>query len=333
MSSDRTRRVAVLVRLLAALGAGLTVIAHVHAQPGAYPAKPVRVVIPYAVGGAADLVARVLGAKLSESLGQPFIVESRTGAGGNIATDLVAKSEPDGYTLLLATDGPIAINPGLYAKLPFDIGTDLAPVTLATFTSFVLLAGPGFPPNSVQELIALAKANPGKFNFASLGTGSEAHLAGERLNTSAGIRLVHVPYKGFAPAATDLMGGKVEILFGSVSSSVNLVKSGKLKALVVTSSKRYAGLPQVPTLIESGFPDFELYTWFGLMAPARTPRPIIDKLHVEVEKALRTKEVSERFAAQGMEIIGVGPREFAERISSDTRMWERIIKDSGAKAD
>ena len=333
MPFNRMRRVAALVSLLTALGLGFTVIAHVHAQTIAYPSKPVRVVIPYSVGGAADLVARLLGARLSESLGQQFIVESRTGAGGNIATDTVAKSEPNGYTLLLATDGPIAINPGLYSKLPFDIERDLAPVTLATFTTFVLLAGPNFPPNSVQELIALAKANPGKFNFASLGTGSEAHLAGEKLNTSAGIRLVHVPYKGYFPAATDVMGGKAEILFGSVSSSVNLVKSGKLKALAVTSSKRYAGLPQVPTLIESGFPDFVLYTWFGLMAPAGTPRPIIDKLHAEVEKALRTKELSERFAAQGMEIIGVGPREFAERIRLDTQMWARIIKDSGAKAD
>ena len=298
-----------------------------------YPAKAVKILVQYSPGGAPDLVARVLGAKLAESLGQQFIVENRPGAGGNIATDLVAKAEPDGYTLLLSSDPPITINPSLYAKLPFDPVKDLAPVTLATEVAMFLLATPGFPPNSVQELIALAKANPGKFNFASSGTGSMHHLAGELLNTLAGIRLVHVPYKGFGAGVADAIGGKVELIFGGVSSAVGFVKSGKLKALAVTGSKRYAGLPQVPTLIESGFQGLEIYAWFGLMAPARTPQSIIDKLHGEVVKALRSKEVSERFAALGMDIIAAGPQEFAAKIASDTRMWARIIKESGAKAD
>ncbi|MBI5909052.1 MAG: tripartite tricarboxylate transporter substrate binding protein [Betaproteobacteria bacterium] len=298
-----------------------------------YPAKAVKILVQYPPGGAPDLVARVLGAKLSESLGQQFIVENRPGAGGNIATDLVAKAEPDGYTLLLSADPPITINPSLYAKLPFDPVKDLAPVTLATSVAMFLLATPSFPPNSVQELIALARANPEKFNFASSGTGSMHHLAGELLNTLAGIRLVHVPYKGFGAGVADAVGGKVELIFGGVSSAVGFVKSGKLKALAVTSSKRYPGLPQVPTLMESGFPGFEIYAWFGLMAPARTPRPIIDKLHGEVVKALRSKEISERFAALGMDIIAAGPQEFAEKIASDTRMWARIVKESGAKVD
>ncbi len=297
-----------------------------------YPAKPAKIVVPYPPGGAPDLVARVLAAKLSESLGQQFIVENRPGASGNIATEFVVKSDPDGYTLLLASDGQIVINPSLFAKLPYDPVKDLAPVTLASSVAFFLLATPSFPPNSVQELIALAKPNPGKFNFASSGIGSQHHLGGELLNTLAGIRLVHVPYKGFGQGVADAISGKVEIIFGGVSSAVGFVKAGKLKALAVSSSKRYPGLPQVPTFIESGLP-LEMYAWFGLMAPARTPRSVIDKLHGEVVKALRSKEISERFAALGMDIIAAGPQEFAERITSDSRMWARIIKESGAKAD
>ena len=295
------------------------------------PAKPVKIVVNVPPGGVADLVARLLAAKLSESLRQPFIVENRPGASGNIATDLVAKSDPDGYTLLFTSDGPITINPSFFAKLPLDPVKDLAPVTLATSIALVLLAAPSFPPNSVQELIALARANPGKFNFASIGPGSQHHLAGELLNKLAGIRLVHVPFKGFGPTAIEVMAGRVEIMFGGVPPSVAFVKSGKLKALAVTSSKRYAGLPQVPTFIESGFPGFEIYAWFGLMAPARTPRSIIDKLHAEAAKALRSKEATERFT-QGMDVIAAGPQEFAQRIASDTRMWARVIKESGAKA-
>ena len=298
-----------------------------------YPAKAVKILVPYTPGGAPDILARTLGAKLAESLGQQFIVENRPGASGNIATEMVTKAEPDGHTLLLASDGQIAINPSLFAKLPFDPVKDLAPVTLASSVAMFLLATPGFPPNSVQELIALARANPGKFNFASSGNGSQHHLAGELLNTLAGIRLVHVPYKGFGPTVPDVMSGKVEIAFGGVPAAVGLVKGGKLKALAVTGSKRYAGLPQVPTVMESGLPGFEINAWLGLMAPARTPRPVIDKLHFEVVKVLRSKEVTERFTVQGMDIVAAGPQEFAARIASDTRMWARIIKESGAKVD
>ncbi|OGA18277.1 MAG: hypothetical protein A3I01_08425 [Betaproteobacteria bacterium RIFCSPLOWO2_02_FULL_65_24] len=298
-----------------------------------YPAKPVKILVQYPPGGSPDFVARVLAAKLSESLGQQFIVENRPGAGGNIATDLVAKSDPDGYTLLLAADPPITMNPSLYAKLPFDPVKDLAPITLAATSAFIMLAAPSFPANSVRELIALAKANPGKFNFASSGTGGMHHLAGELLNTRAGIRLVHIPYKGFGPGAIDVMSGKVEIMFGSVGAAVGHVKGGKLKALAILGSKRYAGLPQVPTAAEAGLPDFEIYAWMGLMAPARTPRSIIDKLHVEAVKALRTKDAVDRFAAQVLDIVAEGPQEFAARISSDTPKWARIIKESGAKAD
>ncbi|MBI5910244.1 MAG: tripartite tricarboxylate transporter substrate binding protein [Betaproteobacteria bacterium] len=297
-----------------------------------YPAKPVKIVVNVPPGGVADLVARLLAAKLSESLGQPFIVENRPGASGNIASELVARAEPNGHTLLFTSDGPIVINPSFFTKLPLDPVKDLAPVTLATSIALFLLAAPSFPPNSVQELIALAKANPGKFNFASIGPGSQHHLAGELLNKLAGIRLVHVPYKGFGPTAIEVMAGRVETMFGGVPAAEALVKGGKLKALAVTSSKRYAGLPQVPTLIESGLPGFEIYAWFGLMAPARTPRSIIDKLHAEAAKALRSKEATERFT-QGMDVIAAGPQEFAERIVSDTRMWALIIKESGAKAD
>ena len=298
-----------------------------------YPSKLTRIVVQYSPGGAPDFVARTLAAKLSESLGQQFIVENRAGASGNLATDFVAKSEPDGYTLLLASDGPIVINPSLFATLPFDPVRDLSPVTLASSTAFFLLVAPGVPANSVQELIAIAKANPGKLNFASSGNGSQHHLAGELFNKLAGIRLIHVPYKGFGAAVPDLISGKVEVMFGGVPPAIGFIKSGKLKALVVTSAKRYAGLPQVPTVMESGLPALEIYAWHGLMAPARTPRAVIDKLHSEVTKVLRSKDVTERFAAQGLDIIAAGPQEFAARIGTDARMWAQIIKDSGAKVD
>jgi tripartite-type tricarboxylate transporter receptor subunit TctC len=297
-----------------------------------YPNRSVSIVVPYTAGGSSDVTARILAAELSQTLGQQFYVESRTGAGGNIASQYVANANPDGYTLLLATDGPIAINPSLFGKLPFDVTKDLTPVTLATSTAFVLLASTKFPASNLKELTALAKANPDKFSFASLGIGSEAHLAGERLNKAAGIRMTHVPYRGFGPASVDLIGGRVEILFGSITSSVALVKNGNVKALAVTSAKRHPSLPDVPTMSESGFLNFEMYVWFGLMAPAATPKQIIEKLHNAVLKGLRSKSVAERFAAQSMDIVGEGPQEFAERIAADTKMWSDLIKETGAKA-
>ena len=298
-----------------------------------YPVRSVKILVQYPPGGAPDLVARVMAAKLGESLGQSFVVENRAGASGNIATDAVAKAPPDGYTLLLASDPPITINPSLYAKLPFDPVKDLAPVTLMTASAFLILTGPDNPANSLQEFVARAKKNPGKFNFASSGAGSVHHLAGESLNTVAGLRLTHVPYRGFGPGSLDVMSGKVELMFGSVSAGVGLVKGGKMKALAVTGAKRYPGLPQVPTVEEAGFPGLETYVWFGLMAPAGTSQQIIDKLNSEILKAMRQTDVMERFSAQGLDIVGAGPAEFASRINVDSKKWAEVIKASGAKAE
>jgi tripartite-type tricarboxylate transporter receptor subunit TctC len=298
-----------------------------------YPNRPVRLVVQYPPGGSPDLVARVLATKLGESLGQQVVVENRAGANGNIATDLVAKAAPDGYTLLLASDGPIVINPSLYAKLPFDPLADLAPVTLATAAAFLLLAAPDFPAASVVELVKLARAQPGRYNFASSGNGSQHHLAGELLNTLGGIKLVHVPYRGFGPAVADVMGGKVELVFGSVPAAVGHVKGGKLKALGITSARRYAGLPETPTLIEAGLAGFEINAWFGVMAPAGVPRPIVERVHAEAVKALRAPDVAARFDAQGMDVIAAGPDAFAARIRADTRLWANVVKQSGAKLE
>ena len=298
-----------------------------------YPSRPVKIVVPFQSGGASDLIGRVLAGKFAESLGQPFVVENRAGAAGNIGTELVAKAEPDGHMLLLASDTSIVLNPSFYPKMPYDPLKDLVGITYAASSAFVMVAPVAFPANSVHELIALAKANPGKFNYGSLGVGSHSHIASELLNALAGVRLVHVPYKGFPTASPDLISGKVETMFASVPAAAGLLKGGKLKALAVSSAKRHEAMPQVPTLVESGFPDFEITAWFGLMAPARTPRSIVDKLHAEVVKAFQQKDVSERFVALGLDIIVAGPQEFAVRIGSDTTRWARIIKASGAKPD
>ncbi len=297
----------------------------------AYPIRPVRLIVPVPSGGLPDLVARMVAPRLSESLGKPFVVENRAGAGGAIAVDYVVKSDADGYTLLLSMDAPLTINPSLY-KVSYDPEKDLAPILLISSIPMYLLATPSFPPNSLKELITLAKTNPGKFNFASSGNGTNQHLAGELLNTLAGIKLFHVPYKGFGPASIDAMSGKVELIFGTPAATVPLVRSGKLKVLALADSKRSEILPQVPTFIESGFPGFEIIVWVGLLAPARTPRLILDKLHLELAKVLQSKEVSGRLASLGVDINGGGPQEFSARLRSDIQTYARIIKDSGVKA-
>ena len=323
-------RIFAVISAIVTLGISLQGLA---ADGDGYPNRPVKLVVPYPPGGAPDVAARMLGGKLSELSGQTFLVENRSGAGGNIGAEFVAKSAPDGYVLLFSTDPPITINGNFVANLGYDPIKDFAPVSLVATLSFILLATPSLPANSVQELITLAKANPGKFNFASSGTGTQMHLAGEMLNTRAGVQIVHVPYKGFSAGVIDVMSGKVEITFASVSAAASLVKSGKLKALAITSSKRSEVMPQVPTLVESGLPGFELYGWAGLLSPARTPRPIIDKLRNQLTRVLQSQGVAGQFAAVGMELSPSGPEEFAERIVSETRMWARLIKDLGIKSN
>ncbi len=323
-------RMTAVVTLIAALGISPQGLA---ADGDDYPAKPVKMIVQYPPGGGQDIAARLLAGKFSEIFGKPFLVENRSGASGNIGTEFVARSAPDGYTLLVSGDPPITINPNLFTRLGYDPVKDFAPVSLVSTMSFFLLVTPNLPVNSVQDLINLAKTKPGELNFASSGTGSQHHLAGEMFGMRAGARLVHVPYKGFGAGVVDVMSGKVEVIFGSASAAASLVKSGKLKALAMTSSKRSEVLPQVPTLLESGLPGFELYGWVGLLSPARTPRPIIDKLRSQLTRVLQSKDVAEQFATLGMDLSPSGPEEFAERISLDTRMWARVIKDLGVKSD
>ncbi|MEO8347027.1 MAG: tripartite tricarboxylate transporter substrate binding protein [Betaproteobacteria bacterium] len=299
----------------------------------AYPSKPIRIVVPFPAGGTTDVLARAVAQKLNESLGQPAVVDNRPGAGGNIGAELVAKSAPDGYTLLMGTVGTHAINPSLYPRMPYDHVRDFAPVILVAGVPNVLVINPGLPVNSVQELIAYAKANPGKLNFASSGNGTSIHLSGELFRTMAGVQMTHVPYKGSAPALQDLVGGQVQLMFDNLPSSLALIKAGKLKALAVTSLARAAALPDVPTLAESGLPGFEASSWFGLLAPAGTPPAAIATLNADVAKWLASPDARERLLAQGAIAAGGTPEDFARHIAAETAKWQKVVKESGAKVD
>lgn len=293
-----------------------------------YPVRPVKLLVQFPPGGAPDAVARILSEKLTQALGKPFFVENRPGAGGNTATEMMAKSDPDGHTLLIAASASLTINPNLYVRLPFEL-RDLAPITLVGSFDFVMLASPGFSPNSVREVIDLSKANPRKFNIASSGFGSEHHLSGELFNLLTGVRLTHVPYKGFGPATIDVMANHIELMFGSIPAALPFIRGGKLKALAVTGTDRHADLPDVPTFAEIGFPDLKVTSWVGLLAPARTPQFVLDKLNAETVKIVQSQEVSQRLANMGLGLIPTGPKAFAERMNSDMRFWAGVIKQSG----
>jgi tripartite-type tricarboxylate transporter receptor subunit TctC len=298
-----------------------------------FPTKPIRIVVPFPAGGTTDVLARAAAQKLTETLGQPAVVDNRPGAGGNIGAELVAKSAPDGYTLLMGTVGTHAINPGLYPKLPYDHVKDFAPVILVAGVPNVLVVNPSLPVNSVQELVAYAKANPGKLNFASSGNGTSIHLSAELFKLMAGVQMTHVPYKGSAPALQDLVGGQVQLMFDNMPSSLALIKAGKLKALAVTSKERAPALPDVPTIAESGLPGYDASSWFGLLAPAGTPPPAIARLNGEIAKWLATPEAREKLLAQGANAAGGTPEDFARFIAAETAKWQKVVKESGAKVD
>jgi len=298
-----------------------------------YPTKPVRLVVPFPAGGTTDILARAAAQKLSEAWGQQVIVDNRPGAGGNIGAELVAKAPPDGYTLLMGTVGTHAINASLYSKLPYDHVKDFAPAILVAGVPNVLVVNPSLPVNSVADLIAYAKANPGKLNFASSGSGTSIHLSGELFKTLAGVQMTHVPYKGSAPALTDLMGGQVQLMFDNLPSSLAFIKAGKLRALAVTSTSRAAALPDVPTMIEAGVPGFEASSWFGIVAPAGTPREAVMRINGDVAKWLASPDARERLSSQGAIAAGGSPEDFARHIASDTAKWARVVKESGAKVD
>ncbi len=297
-----------------------------------YPTRPIRLVVPFPAGGTTDILAREVGDRLSRSLGQSVVVDNRPGAAGNIGADLVAKSAPDGYTLLMGTVGTHAINPSLYTRMPYDHVKDFVPIVLVAGVPNVLEVTPSLPVNSVADLIKLAKEKPGQLNFASSGSGTSIHLSGELFKTMAGVDMTHVPYKGSAPALTDLMGGQVQLMFDNLPSSLQQIKAGKLRAIAVTSAQRAPALPNVP-IAESGLPGFEASSWFGMLAPAGTPPAVIARINAEVNQWLQTTEAKEKLVAQGAVVAGGTPEQFAAHIRAETEKWAKVVKVSGAKVD
>ncbi|MBI3919230.1 MAG: tripartite tricarboxylate transporter substrate binding protein [Betaproteobacteria bacterium] len=299
----------------------------------AYPTKPIRFVVTFAPGGGTDIIARALGQKFHEWLGQPVVVDNRAGANGNIGTDLVAKSQSDGYTILLTTNAPIAINPHLYKKLPFDPLTDVAPITMVASLPFVLVTHPSIPVKSVRELIALAKAKPASLTYGSSGTGGGAHLSGEMLKNVANIEITHVPYKGGGPALIAVRGGEVNFMFISILTVTPFLQQKVLRPIAVTSAKRSKALPDVPAMAElRELKGFETDLWYGMFAPAKTDPKILDTLARTTRKALSLQEFQERFGSTGAELLGNSPAEFARLIKADYEKWKPVVKSSGATA-
>ena len=297
-----------------------------------YPSKPIRLVVGFAAGGPSDVGARTIGQKLTEKWGQQVIVDIRPGAGGNIATEIVAKAPPDGYTLLLPAFAH-AVNPSLYSRLPFDAEKDFAPIVLFASTPNMLVTHPSLPVTSVKELIAYAKTRPGQLSFGSAGNGTASHFAGELLNMMGGIKLVHIPYKGIAPAHTDTIGGQVQMMFDSVVNGLPAVKAGRLRALAVTTLKRWQGAPEVPTMSEAGLKGYEVNSWYGLLAPAHTPRDIIDRLNAEVRRSLHEPDARERLFSIGAEPMDNTPEEFGAYIRAEMEKWAKVVKAAGIRAD
>jgi tripartite-type tricarboxylate transporter receptor subunit TctC len=322
-----------MTRLVRIAALALVALAPAISLAQGYPTKPVRLVVPFPAAGTTDILARAAAQKLSETWNQQVIVDNRPGAGGNIGSELVAKAPHDGYTLLMGTVGTHAINASLYPKMPYDNVKDFAPIILVAGVPNVLVVNPSLPVNSVQELIAYAKANPGKLNFASSGSGTSIHLSGELFKTMTGVQMTHVPYKGSAPALTDLMGGQVQLMFDNLPSSLAFIKAGKLRALAVTSATRSPALPDVPTVAESGVPGFEASSWFGLLAPAGTPNDIILKVNADTQRWLASPDAKEKLQAQGAAAAGGTPEDFAKHIQAETAKWARVVKESGAKVE
>jgi tripartite-type tricarboxylate transporter receptor subunit TctC len=298
-----------------------------------YPERVVRIVNPYPPGGSVDVMARILAQKLSDNLGQQFIVENRSGGGGNTGSDFVAKAEPDGYTLLFTAPGPLTVNQTLYSKLSFDPATDFAPIALFATAPIVLIVNPAVPANDVRELIALAKKEPGKINFASAGNGTTNHLSGELFKSMAQIDIVHVPYRGAGPAMNDLVGGHVQMFFDLMPVVLPQIAAGKVRALANAGIRRPAALPNVPTVAEQGLAGFDASSWYGLVAPAKTPEPVLAKLREEVAKALKAPDMVARIHELGSEPGTVSGKDFAAFLAAETRKWADVIRTSGAKAD
>jgi tripartite-type tricarboxylate transporter receptor subunit TctC len=297
-----------------------------------YPSKTIRYIVPWPPGGGADVLSRILSPKLAEALGQQIVIDNRGGAAGNIGTDLAAKSAPDGYTILFTLSSH-TINPKLYDKLPFDVEKDFIPISLAAYIPQILVAHPSVSANNIRELIALAKSQPGKLNYASVGTGSPGHIAGELFKLKTGVDMVHVPYKGGGPAVTDTLGGQVQLLFVSMPAALQYVKAGRLKALAVTSDKRSAAAPDIPTIAESGVPDCVVNSWYGALVPAKTSPSVVSKLQASFARVLQMPEVKERLFAQGAEATFSTSAEFDRLIRDELKQWEFVIREARIKPE
>ena len=318
-----------LVLLCGALAAALVL----PAAAQQYPARPIRFILGFAPGGGSDTTARVVATRLSENLGQPVVIDNRAGAGGNIAAEIVARSQPDGYTMLLGNNGILAVNVSLYPKLAFDPVKDFAPVVLVASQPNVLVVHPAVQANSVKELVALAKAKPGQLNYASPGNGTTGHLAGELFKRMVGVEYAIIPFKGGGPTALALISGECQFSFATALSVQPHIKSGKLRALAVTTAKRSPGFPDLPTVAEAGVPGFDAITWHGVVVPARTPQPVIARLNGEFNKLLQTADMRERLMALGSDIIGGEPKLLTEYMRVEIPRWAKVIKESGARPD
>ncbi|RZT39243.1 Bug family tripartite tricarboxylate transporter substrate binding protein [Cupriavidus agavae] len=309
-----------------------TVATGAHAAP-AYPSKPIRVIVPFPAGGGTDIIAREVTNKVAMATGWTFVVDNKPGSGGNLGVDAAAKAPADGYTIVLGQTSNLAINPTLFSHLPYDPLKDLAPISLVASAPLVLATPVNSPYKTVADLVQAGKAKPGKLNIASPGNGTVAHLSGELLQKTAGVKFTHVPYKGTAQAVNDLIGGQVDLYFSSVPTLLAHIRNNKVRALAVTSARRVDDLPQVPTIAESGYPGFEAATWFGFVAPAATPKDVIARLNAEFNKALQTPDLAKKLSDQGAVVLGGTPEAFGARIRQDITRWAAIVKESGTKLD
>jgi tripartite-type tricarboxylate transporter receptor subunit TctC len=319
------------MRILVALALALGIVLEAAAQP--YPAKSIRFIVPFPPGGSADILARAIGQKAGEGLGQSFVVENRPGAGTAIGAEALAKSAPDGYAIMIGTVSSHAINPALNPKLPFDPVKDFTPIALVASIPFAMVVHPSVPAKTVQEFVELARARPGTLNYSSAGSGTSNHLAGELLRSMTGIDIVHIPYKGSAPALNDLIAGQVSMMFDLVLTATPHVRSGAVRGLAVTGAQRSSALPGLPTVAESGIPGYEVSAWFGIFAPAGVPQPVVQRLNAEFVKALQQPDLRQRLASQGAEPLTSTPAEFSAYLASEIDKWAKLVKAAGMKAD